>query len=127
MFQDVRVLVVDDSSTMRKIIIRSLQAVGINEIAEAGNCDDAFKALETHEPNVILLDVHIPGDDSIQFIKEVMQQQPVTVVAVCTEAQRYEMKSKATDAGAAAFLVKPFTADTLRQKLEEVLTPNTSE
>lgn len=114
-----RVLVADDSSTMRKIILRSLAAVGVPTATEAADGVEALEAFKNGEFDLVLTDWNMPnknGLDVIQGIREINQTVPI--IMVTTEAEKSQVL-KAIQAGVSDYLVKPFTADTLRQKLEK--------
>lgn len=114
-----RVLVADDSSTMRKIILRSLQAVGVPEAAEAGDGDEAIRMFHEGTYDLVLTDWNMPGKNGLEVIQEIRKtNQNVPIIMVTTEAEKTRVL-EAIQAGVSDYLVKPFTADTLRQKLEK--------
>ncbi len=114
-----KVLVADDSSTMRKIIIRSLQAVGIPEATEAADGNEAVSMFKPGEFNLVLTDWNMPGKTGLEVVKEIRAQDAkVPIIMVTTEAEKGRVM-QAIEAGVSDYLVKPFTADTLRQKLEK--------
>ena len=115
-----RVLIADDSSTMRKIISRTLQAVGVELAVEADDGDEAISLFEQGEFDLVLLDWHMPrvnGLEVLQAIRAIGSQVPVMMVTV--EAER-SCVIAAIRAGVSDYLIKPFEADTLRQKLERL-------
>jgi two-component system chemotaxis response regulator CheY len=112
-----RVLVADDSSTMRKIIIRSLQAVGIPTAVEACDGAEAVAFFKPGEFDLVLTDWNMPGKSGIEVVREIRAQDPtVPIIMVTTEAEKGRVM-QAIEAGVSDYLVKPFTADSLRQKL----------
>ncbi len=114
-----RVLVADDSSTMRKIILRSLQAVGVPEAAEAGDGDEAIRMFHEGTYDLVLTDWNMPGKNGLEVIQEIRKtNKDVPIIMVTTEAEKTRVM-EAIQAGVSDYLVKPFTADTLRQKLEK--------
>ena len=114
-----RVLVADDSSTMRKIILRSLQAVGIPEATEAADGAEATALFKPGEFDLVLTDWNMPGKTGLEVIQEVRQQDAkVPIIMITTEAEKGRVM-QAIQAGVSDYLVKPFTADTLREKLEK--------
>jgi two-component system chemotaxis response regulator CheY len=114
-----RVLVADDSSTMRKIILRSLQAVGVTETTEAA---DGSEAVSTFKPglfDLVLTDWNMPGKSGLEVIKEIRgQDAKIPIIMVTTEAEKCRVM-QAIEAGVSDYLVKPFTAETLREKLQK--------
>ncbi|ASV75386.1 Chemotaxis regulator - transmits chemoreceptor signals to flagelllar motor components CheY [Thermogutta terrifontis] len=114
-----KVLVADDSSTMRKIIIRSLQAVGVQEAVEAADGNEAIALFKPGEYSLVLTDWNMPGRSGLEVIQAIRAQDPnVPIIMVTTEAEKSRVL-QAIQAGVSDYLVKPFTADTLREKLEK--------
>ena len=114
-----RVLVADDSSTMRKIIIRSLQAAGVSETTEAADGTEAVSLFEPSEFDLVLTDWNMPGKIGLEVVQEIRQQdENVPIIMITTEAEKSRVM-QAIQAGVSDYLVKPFTADTLREKLEQ--------
>ncbi|PHS04824.1 MAG: two-component system response regulator [Blastopirellula sp.] len=114
-----RVLVADDSSTMRKIILRSLQAVGIPTATEAADGEEAVALFNPGDFDLVLTDWNMPGKNGLEVVQEIRKVDPnVTIMMVTTEAEKSRVM-EAIQAGVSDYLVKPFTADTLREKLEK--------
>jgi two-component system chemotaxis response regulator CheY len=114
-----RVLVADDSSTMRKIIIRSLQAVGVPEASEAADGNEAVAMFKPGEFDLVLTDWNMPGKSGLEVVQEIRtRDKAVPIIMVTTEAEKGRVL-QAIQAGVSDYLVKPFTADTLREKLEK--------
>ncbi|MDR1484386.1 MAG: response regulator [Planctomycetaceae bacterium] len=114
-----RVLVADDSSTMRKIILRSLQAVGIKDVTEAADGLQAVEFFESGKFDMVLTDWNMPGKTGLEVLKEIRAKDAkIPVIMVTTEAEKSRVL-EAIQAGVTDYLVKPFTSDTLREKLEK--------
>jgi two-component system chemotaxis response regulator CheY len=114
-----RVLVADDSSTMRKIILRSLQAVGVPEAAEAADGVEAVNMFQKQEFDLVLTDWNMPNKSGLEVIKEIRAlNAKVPIIMVTTEAEKARVMD-AIQAGVSDYLVKPFTAEMLREKLEK--------
>jgi two-component system, chemotaxis family, chemotaxis protein CheY len=114
-----RVLVADDSSTMRKIIIRSLQAVGVPGATEAADGNEALATFKPGEFDLVLTDWNMPGKTGLEVIQGIRaQDSKVPIIMVTTEAEKARVM-QAIQAGVSDYLIKPFTADTLREKLEK--------
>ncbi|MFZ5831537.1 MAG: response regulator [Planctomycetota bacterium] len=114
-----RVLVADDSSTMRKIILRSLQAVGVTDAVEAQDGNEAVSMFKPGEFDLVLTDWNMPGKTGLEVIGEIRKQDgKVPIIMVTTEAEKGRVM-QAIQAGVSDYLVKPFTADTLREKLQK--------
>ena len=114
-----RVLIADDSSTMRKIILRSLQAVGVTDVTEAADGAEALSFFKPGEFDLVLTDWNMPGLSGLEVLQGIRAQDAnIPIIMVTTEAEKTRVL-QAIQAGVSDYLVKPFTADTLREKLEK--------
>lgn len=119
-----KVLLVDDSGTMRTIQKRCLTKLGVEDVTEA---EDGRQALDTFEKgtfDVILSDWNMPNMDGITFLKEIRERdKEIPFIMITTESERARVVS-AIQAGCSDYLVKPFTPDGLAEKLEKWVTTN---
>ena len=116
-----RVLVADDSGIMRKIIIRSLNSVGVTDIVEAADGQEAINAYNS-EIDLILTDWNMPNKSGLDVVNEIRGQgSTVPIIMVTTEAQKGQVIA-AIQAGVSDYLTKPFEADDLRAKLDKFVT-----
>jgi two-component system chemotaxis response regulator CheY len=121
----VQVLIVDDSSVMRKIVERSLRQAGIEieKVFEAGNGAEALAVLSTTKVDIILCDINMPVMDGLEFVKQlsgVENAKGVPVVMITTEGSEGHVV-QALSAGARGYLRKPFTADQVKEHIVPVL------
>lgn len=116
-----RVMLVDDSKTIRRIQRSILEQLGYTEIDEACDGQDALSRVAAFEPALILLDWNMPNMDGLTFLKAFRQRDKVTpVIMVTTEAEKSRV-IEAIRAGVNNYVVKPFTPDTLQQRIKETL------
>jgi two-component system chemotaxis response regulator CheY len=116
-----KVLVADDSGTMRKIIIRSLNALEITDVVEAGDGAEAFELFKQHDFTLVLTDWNMPLQSGLDLLRNIRGTgSQVPVVLITTEAEKSRVL-EAVQAGASDYLVKPFQADGLREKIEKHL------
>jgi len=117
-----RILLVDDSKTMRNIWKKVLGKMDGVEITEAEDGVQGLSAAETQGPfDLILLDWNMPNMDGITMLKEVREKSISTpVIMVTTEAEKSRVV-EALKTGANNYLVKPFTPDALQSKIDETL------
>lgn len=114
-----RVLVADDSGTMRKIIIRSLNAVGIPSAVETADGNEAVQTFMPGHFDLVLTDWNMPGKTGLEVTQAIRAQDPkVPIIMITTEAEKRRVMA-AIQAGVTDYLVKPFTPDALREKLEK--------
>ena len=114
-----RVLVADDSAVMRKIIIRSLNAVGLSDVAEAADGDQAIAAFSGGNFDLVLTDWNMPNKSGLDVVKAIRGAgSQVPVIMITTEAERTRVMD-AIQAGVTDYLAKPFEADALRAKLSQ--------
>ncbi len=114
-----RVLVADDSGTMRKIILRSLSAVGIPSAVEASDGNEAVQIFIPGHFDLVLTDWNMPGKTGLEVTREIRAQDPkVPIIMITTEAEKQRVMD-AIQAGVTDYLVKPFTPDALQEKLDK--------
>jgi len=123
---NIKVLIVDDSSVMRKIVERSLRQAGLNlaQVLEAGNGVEALAALQTEKVDLILCDINMPVMDGLEFIKQLSALENgkgVPVVMITTEGSEAHVV-QALSAGARGYIRKPFTPDQIKEHVLAVLT-----
>jgi two-component system chemotaxis response regulator CheY len=113
------ILVADDSSTMRKIILRSLLSLGAENIVEAGDGAEAVAKFVPGRFRLVLTDWNMPKKSGLEVVQEIRaQDRAVPIVMVTTEAERGRVV-EAIKSGVSDYLVKPFTAEALKEKLEK--------
>ncbi|REJ68695.1 MAG: response regulator [Planctomycetota bacterium] len=116
-----RVLVADDSATMRKIIIRSLKSFGITDVAQAADGDEACALFEQGEFDLVLTDWSMPGKSGLEVLQAIRRTgSTVPVVLVATEGEK-SRAMQAIQPGVSDCLVKPFQAEELKDKVKKQL------
>lgn len=116
----VRALVIDDSKTMRSILGRILSQIGF-EVAVAGNGREGLERLrQWADTNIVLVDWNMPEMDGLAFVRAVRADpafRSVHLMMVTTESELSRVAT-ALDAGADEYVMKPFTEQVIREKLE---------
>jgi two-component system chemotaxis response regulator CheY len=113
-----RALIVDDSSFIREYLRHLLQRMGV-ECGEAVDGNDALASLAVGQFDLMLLDVNMPGMNGLECVKVLRRErlgEQMKVMMVTTEADHGSIAS-ALDNGADEFLMKPFTPESLREKM----------
>jgi two-component system chemotaxis response regulator CheY len=114
-----KVLVVDDSGTMRKIILRSLNALGVTDVVEAADGADGLEAFKQNQFDVVLTDWNMPRMTGLELLKAIRAtESTVPVILITTEAEKGRVL-EAVQAGVSDYLVKPFETEGLRKKLQK--------
>lgn len=123
MDKNLRFLVVDDFSTMRRIIKNQLRELGFTHIAEADDGKTGLEALRSNAVDFVITDWNMPGVTGLELLKAIRADDTLRhlpVLMVTAEAKR-EQIVEAVESGVSGYIVKPFTAETLRGKLEKIL------
>ncbi len=118
-----RILVVDDSSTMRRIIINTLNKLGYTQIIEASNGREGMDRLASAPVDLVITDWNMPEMTGIEFIRSIRggdKTRNLPVLMVTTNAAKDDIV-EALKAGVNNYVVKPFTPDTIKEKIEAVL------
>ncbi len=119
-----KIITIDDSSTMRRIIKNTLKRIGYgDEILEAGDGKEALEVLENNDVDLIITDWNMPVMDGLAFVKKIRSDSKyddTPIIMVTTEAAKEDIIT-ALKAGVNNYIVKPFTPDVLKEKIETVL------
>jgi two-component system chemotaxis response regulator CheY len=118
-----KVLVVDDQLTMREVTRLALQEMGVRNIIDAENGDDAFKKATTQPLDMIISDFNMPGMDGLGLLRAVRGHPAVRKLPFILVTGRGDnaLVVSAAQAGVNNYIVKPFTAEMLREKVEAVV------
>jgi two-component system, chemotaxis family, chemotaxis protein CheY len=123
MASSIRFLVVDDFSTMRRIIKNFLTDLGYTNVTEADDGKTALPVLKSGVVDFLITDWNMPGMPGLELLKEVRNDpatKKIPVLLVTAEAKR-EQIVEAAQAGVNGYVVKPFTAQTLKEKIDKIL------
>jgi len=115
-----RMLIVDDSNVIRRLIRRSVVAADV-EVRAAGNGSDALKMMREFRPEVVTMDLTMPEMDGLTCISRMVEEDPKVRILVITALADKSTAVEAVKRGAQGFLLKPFTSDRLNDKIAYVL------
>jgi two-component system chemotaxis response regulator CheY len=118
-----RVLVVDDDKLMRDLLKAILRDEGYVVVGEAKDGVSALAACEKLRPEVVCLDVNMPGVSGIEALKTIRRQYPDTSVVMITGDASLNTVRETVSAGAAGFIIKPFTAARVAAALGAAMKP----
>ena len=117
-----KILVVDDFSTMRRIIKNLLNDLGFMNIVEADDGNTALPVLQKGGIDFLVTDWNMPGMTGIELLKQVRADDKLNALPVLmvTAEQKREQIVEAAEAGVNGYIVKPFTAQTLKEKMSKI-------
>lgn len=122
MDKDMKILIVDDFSTMRRIIKNLLRDLGFSNTSEADDGNTALPMLKSGGYDFLVTDWNMPGMQGIDLLKKVREDEKLAELPVLmvTAEQKREQIVIAAQAGVNGYIVKPFTAQTLKDKLDKI-------
>ncbi len=115
-----RALVVDDSPVIVEIISHTLRKAGF-EVASAANGDDGFAAFQLADFDIVLTDITMPECDGIEMTEMIRAVSPEVPIVMVTAANDQSYMTRARQAGATAYLLKPIDGISLRSTVEELV------
>jgi response regulator NasT len=115
-----RVVIAEDEAIIRLDLKETLEEEGYEVVGETGRGDEAVKLVREHEPDIAILDIKMPGMDGLQAAREIAGERRAAVLILTAFSQR-DLIEQARDAGALAYLVKPFERSELIPAVEVAL------
>ncbi|WOK37731.1 response regulator [Sphingomonas sp. C3-2] len=118
----IKVMVVDDQTSMRAMIRRTLQDLGFKDVRDKASAVEALPAIKTDRVHLVISDYNMPDMDGLQFL-EAVRADPVigkTVFIMLTGSADRELVQKAAELGVNNYVVKPFAPAALKEKIERV-------
>jgi two-component system, response regulator PdtaR len=115
-----RVVIAEDESIIRLDLKETLEEEGYDVVGETGRGDEAVELVKEHEPDIAILDIKMPGLDGLSAAREIAGERRAAVLILTAFSQR-DLIEQARDAGALAYLVKPFQRSELIPAVEVAL------
>lgn len=116
-----KILLVDDSRTIRNIQKNVLSQLGYNDVMEAADGVEALKQIAAGKPDLCLIDWNMPNMDGITLVRKIREtDKSMPLIMVTTEAEKSRVL-EAIKAGVNNYVIKPFTAETLSEKINATL------
>ena len=122
-----KVLVVDDQRTIRSLVRHGLQQLGVRSIEEAEDGEGGLRVLLTRPANLVISDFNMPNMDGLGLLRAIRAHPPIsrTAFIMLTARADRELVQQAVQFGVNNYLVKPFSVETLKEKIEAVFGPLT--
>jgi len=122
MDKNMKILIVDDISAMRRVIRNVLLDLGFSHISEADDGMVAFPMLQGGDYDLLITDWSMPGMQGIDLLRHVRSDDKLNTLPVLmvTAEQKREQIDEAEQAGVNGYIIKPFSAQTLKEKLEKI-------
>ena len=118
-----RIMIVDDAAFMRKKIRKILAANGYRELIESGSGRDAIKAYMEYKPDLVTMDIIMPGMDGIAVLQEIRKLDPDAKIIMLSAMGQQRMIVEAIQAGALDFILKPFDSEMVISTISKFLPP----
>ena len=115
--EKIGVVIAEDEAIIRLDLRETLENAGYEVVADTGRGDEAVKLVSQYKPEVVILDIKMPGMDGNQAAREIAATEDTAVVILTAFSQR-ELIDEAVDAGALAYLVKPYQQSDLVPAIE---------
>lgn len=103
-----RILIVDDNASMRKVLGALFQSLGHEVVAALADGNGVEQLVQEKQPDLVCLDYHLPGRDGLTILRAIQAQAPEVDVVFMTASSEAGLEGKAADAGASGFIRKPF-------------------
>jgi two-component system, response regulator PdtaR len=115
-----RVVIAEDEAIIRLDLKETLQEEGYEVVGETGRGDEAIQLVREHEPDLVILDIKMPGMDGLAVAREIAGERRAAVLILTAFSQR-DLIDQARESGALAYLVKPFERSELIPSVEVAL------
>lgn len=117
----IRVLVVDDSASAIKRLTSQLESLGHDVIGSASSGEEAVAKCETMQPDVVMMDIKMPGMSGLEATKKILALSPDTAIIVVTAQGQEAILQDAIAVGARYYITKPFDKEQVKQALLKVI------
>ncbi|MFD0696829.1 response regulator [Paenibacillus sp. GCM10027628] len=121
-----KVLIVDDTQFMRKMLADCLKQNGYEVAGEASNGREAVRQYEELRPDVVMMDINMPEMSGIEAIKEILKLEAAAVILVCTASNQQDSILEAMEAGAKGYVMKPFKTNQVLEIIRKYAEPHVS-
>jgi len=115
----IKVLLADDVKVMRSLLKSNLSAFDVEIVSEIDNGDEVVDLVRTHSPDIVFLDISMPGKNGLEVLKELKSEFADIFVAMISGHNTFENIKRSMELGADGFVIKPYTAIKIREMIEK--------
>lgn len=116
-----RIMLVDDTAFMRRMLRDILTKEGFEIVAEAQNGREAVEGYRETRPDLVVMDITMPEMDGIAAVREIIEEDPEARIMMCSALGQQEMVTESLEAGALDFVMKPFLPNKVLETVHKVL------
>ncbi len=116
----IKVLVVDDAAFMRMMLSKILTDNGYAVVGEAANGAEAVEKYEELQPDIVTMDITMPGVNGVEAVQKIMKKHPEAKIVMVSAMGQQSMVVEAVRAGAKDFIVKPFNAERIVEAFRKI-------
>lgn len=116
-----RIMIVDDAAIMRRNIQLMLERAGHTVVAEAGNGAQAFHEYQVHKPDLVTMDITMPGINGVETVKNIVAEFPDALIIIISALSSKHLVLQAIKNGAKHYIIKPISAEKLLVVVNDVL------
>ncbi|MBN1484495.1 MAG: response regulator [Chloroflexia bacterium] len=116
-----RILIVDDTAFMRRMLRDILLEAQFEVVAEAANGQEAVDLYVQEHPDLVIMDITMPQKDGLAAVQEILAQDPQARIVMCSALGQQDMIMRSLEAGALDFVQKPFLPDKVLEAVGKVL------
>lgn len=116
-----KILIVDDAMFMRNMVRKILEGDGYTDVIEAKDGEEALKLYKEESPDLVILDITMPGKTGVQVLEEIIAADSDAKVIMCSAMGQEKMIQRAVELGAYEFVVKPFKPEQLSKAVKKGL------
>lgn len=118
-FNDISVLIIDDVANMRGFLSCSLRSIDILNIRDASNCEDGMKLYQEKRPDIVFLDLYMPGIGGMTLLRKLKQYDPSAFIVIVSGENKASNVKEALELGAKGFVIKPYSMQRIMPMLDK--------
>lgn len=117
--EKIRVLVADDIKVMRSLLKSNLSTFDVEIVSEVDNGDEVVELVRRHTPDIVFLDISMPGKNGLEVLQELKSEFADIFVAMISGHNTFDNIKRSMELGADGFVIKPYTAIKIREMIDK--------